>query len=141
MIFVDTSVWSLAFRRKQEQADIPVINQLKALIEKDELLAVPGIVLQELLTGLKEEPQFNRMYKLITGFSIVMANEAHHKLAAQTANKCRNNGIATTATDCLIAAMTISYSAQLLTTDNDFTYMANYCDLKIYPTGRVLKHN
>jgi predicted nucleic acid-binding protein len=72
MIFVDTSVWSLAFRRKQEQADIPVINQLKALIEKDELLAVPGIVLQELLTGLKEEPQFNRMYKLITGFSIVM---------------------------------------------------------------------
>lgn len=82
MIFVDTSVWSLAFRRKQKQADIPVINQLKALIEKDELLAVPGIVLQELLTGLKEESQFNRMYKPITGFSIVMANEAHHKLAA-----------------------------------------------------------
>ncbi len=53
MIFVDTSVWSLAFRRKQDQADIPVINQLKALIEKDELLAVPGIVLPELLTGLK----------------------------------------------------------------------------------------
>ncbi len=71
MIFVDTSVWSLAFRRKQEQADIPVINQLKALIEKDELLAVPGIVLQELLTGLKEESQFNRMYKLLsrTGFA------------------------------------------------------------------------
>ena len=141
MIFVDTSVWSLAFRRKQEQADIPVINQLKVLIEKDELLAVPGIVLQELLTGLKEEPQFNRMYKLITGFSLVMANEAHHKLAAQTANKCRKNGVATTATDCLIAAMAISYNAQLLTTDNDFTYMANYCDLKIYPTGGVLKHN
>ena len=76
MIFVDTSVWSLAFRRKQDQADIPVINQLKALIEKDELLAVPGIVLPELLTGLKEEPQFNRMYKLITGFSIVMAKSA-----------------------------------------------------------------
>jgi predicted nucleic acid-binding protein len=141
MIFVDTSVWSLAFRRKHEQADIPVINQLKALIEKDELLAVPGIVLQELLTGLKEESQFNRMYKLITGFTIVMANEAHHKLAAQTANKCRKNGVATTATDCLIAAMAISYNAQLLTADNDFTYMANHCDLKIYPIGLVLKHN
>jgi predicted nucleic acid-binding protein len=54
------------------------------------------------------------MYKLITGFSIVMANETHYKLAAQTANKCRKNGVATTATDCLIAAMAISYSAQLL---------------------------
>lgn len=75
MIIVDTSVWSLAFRRKQKQADIPVINQSKALIEKDELLAVPGIVLPELLTGLKEEPQFNRMYMLITGFSIVMAKK------------------------------------------------------------------
>jgi predicted nucleic acid-binding protein len=55
MIFVDTSVWSLVFRRRREQVDIPVINQLKALIEKDELLAVPSIVSQELLTGLKEE--------------------------------------------------------------------------------------
>ena len=141
MIFVDTSVWSLAFRRKQEQADIPVINQLKTLIENDEVLVVPGIVLQELLTGLKEESQFIRMHKLITGFTVVMANESHHKLAAQTANKCRKNGVVTTATDCLIAAMAISYNAQLLTTDNDFTYMANHCDLEVYPIGLVLKHN
>ena len=71
MIFVDTPVWSLAFRRKQVQAGILVINQLKALIKKDEMLVAPGIVLQELLTELKEESQFNRMYKLITGFTIV----------------------------------------------------------------------
>jgi predicted nucleic acid-binding protein len=56
MIFVDTPVWSLVFRRRREQVDIPVINQLKALIEKDELLAVPSIVSQELLTGLKKSP-------------------------------------------------------------------------------------
>jgi len=59
----------ITFRRKQEQAYIPVINQLKTLIEKDEVFTVPGIVLQELLTGLKEEFQFNRMYTLITGFT------------------------------------------------------------------------
>ena len=53
MIFVDTSVWSLAFRRKQELADIPVINQLKALIEKDELLAVPGIVFTGAIDRIK----------------------------------------------------------------------------------------
>ncbi|MGR8935738.1 MAG: type II toxin-antitoxin system VapC family toxin [Gammaproteobacteria bacterium] len=141
MIFVDTSVWSLAFRRKQEQAGVPVVNQLRALIEHDEPLAVPGIVLQELLTGLKEESQFNKMYKLITAFTIIMADESHHKLAAQTANTCRKNGVATTATDCLIAAMAIGYSAQLLTTDNDFTHMANYCDLKIYPLVLALKFN
>lgn len=132
MIFVDTSVWSLAFRRKQQQTDCPVVAQLKYLIETDEPLLVAGIVLQELLTGLKEEAQFNRMYRLITGFTLVVANESHHKLAAQIANACRKNGVATTATDCLIAAMTINHNAQLLTTDQDFSYMAKYCPLNLY---------
>jgi predicted nucleic acid-binding protein len=141
MIFVDTSVWSVAFRRKQESANIHIINQLKTLIEKDESLIVPGIVFQELLSGLKEEAQFNRMYQLITGFTILVANESHHKLAAQIANNCRKNGVATSTSDCLIAAMTISYNAQLLTTDKDFGYMANYCDLKIYSIETNLKYN
>ena len=100
MIFVDTSVWSVAFRRKQESADIQIINQLKTLIEKDESLIVPGIVFQELLSGLKEESQFNRMYQLIIGFTILVANESHHKLAAQIANNCRRNGVATSTSDC-----------------------------------------
>ncbi len=141
MIFVDTSVWSLAFRRKQEQSNHSVIKQLKTLIEQDEALVVPGIVFQELLTGLKEESQFNRMYQLITGFTILVANESHHKLAAQIANNCRKNGVATTATDCLIAAMAISYEAQLLTTDKDFAYMANYCGLNLYPIESNAKYN
>jgi predicted nucleic acid-binding protein len=141
MIFVDTCVWSVAFRRRQESADIPIINQLKILIEKEESLIVPGIVFQELLSGLKEEAQFNRMYQLITGFTILLANESQHKLVAQIANNCRRNGVVTSTSDCLIAAMAISYNAQLLTTDKDFSYMANYCDLKLYPIEVKLKYN
>jgi predicted nucleic acid-binding protein len=141
MIFVDTSVWSVAFRRKQESADIHIINQLKNLIEKDESLIVSGIVFQELLSGLKEESQFNRMYQLITGFTILLANESQHKLAAQISNNCRRNGVATSTSDCLIAAMTIGYNSQLLTIDKDFTYMAAYCDLKLYPIETSLKYN
>jgi hypothetical protein len=45
------------------------------LIEKDETLVVSGIVFQALLTGLKEEAQFDRMYQLITGFPILLADK------------------------------------------------------------------
>lgn len=132
MIFVDTCVWSLAFRRSNSTIIAKEVTQLQTLIIQDVPLAVAGIVLQELLSGLREETQFKRLQKLLTHFPIILATETHHILAADIANNCRKNGITTSATDCLIAAMCIINDAPLLTSDKDFTQMAVYCDLKLY---------
>ena len=132
MIFVDTCVWSLAFRRSNSKLIAKEVVLLQELLAQDVPLAVVGIVLQELLSGLKEEAQFKRLQNLLADFPVILANEAHHVLAAQIANSCRQNGVATSATDCLIAAMCIENDAPLLTADKDFEQMARCCDLKLY---------
>ncbi len=133
MIVVDTCVWSLAFRR-QKKIEIlsPEVQALIQLIEQDAPICMLGIVLQELLSGLKEETQLMKMQKLVSGFPIILATKKHHVDAAKLSNACRKIGIATSATDCLIAAITIDLNAQLLTTDQDFTYMQKCCNLDLF---------
>ena len=49
-LLVDTSVWSLAFRRDGEQRAPPVIA-LRAALEGGDSIFITGIILQELLQG------------------------------------------------------------------------------------------
>lgn len=42
------------------------------LIENDDFLALPGIVLQELLSGLREEAQFKRLQRLLKPFRLFL---------------------------------------------------------------------
>jgi len=132
MIFVDTSVWSLAFRRLNPAIMTKEVLQLQELISQDAPLAVTGIVMQELLSGLREEAQFRRLQGLLANFPVVLASQAHHILAAQIANSCRQGGIATSTTDCLIAAICVANKSPLLTADKDFEQMAVFCDLRLY---------
>ena len=135
MIFVDTCVWSLAFRRSQSEFKTKEVVQLQELLIHDAPIVVAGIVLQELLSGLREEAQFKRLQALLADFPLILATQTHHVLAAEIANRCRRKGVATSATDCLIAASCIDYDAPLLTADKDFIQMAACCDLKLYQTN------
>ena len=133
MILVDTSVWSLAFRRRRSESNEPSeARVLRELIEADEEIALPGIVLQELLSGIREKAQFERMEEIFAGFPLILATQQTHIEAARIANACRSKGIATSAVDCLIAAMAIEHNAQLLTSDRDFAYMADHCAVTLF---------
>ncbi len=57
--------------------------------------------------------------------------------AARIANDCRRAGISTTTPDCLIAALSIRHHAQLFTTDEDFTYMAETSVLRLFQVDEV----
>lgn len=129
MIVLDTSVLSLAFRRTAPLS--PVAIRLRQLIADDEPMAIPGIVLQEILSGLREAAQFKRMQEALTGFPVLLATRSDHLAAARVANTCRRSGIATTAPDCLIAAQAIHQEAQLWTTDQDFSHIAHHCALRL----------
>ncbi len=87
--------------------------------------------MQEFLAGVKEESQFQKLHKLGEYFPIVMATKEHHIEAAKIANSCRRNGVAISATDCLIAAITIEKNGKLFTIDQDFVRMANYCPIHL----------
>ncbi|MGZ8428368.1 MAG: type II toxin-antitoxin system VapC family toxin [Nitrospira sp.] len=134
MIVVDTSVWSLAFRRRARPSDEPkVVSLLRRMIKDDQPLAVPGIVFQELLTGVRDVTQTKKLQRLLDGFPLLLATKDHHVEAAKISTACRKGGVAAATVDCLIAAQCISSHSPLLTTDEDFKRIARHAALKLYP--------
>lgn len=133
MIVLDTSILSLALRRRHgEEAETRPAALLRELIVADAPLAVPGIVLQELLSGVRSPRQFQRLESAMTGFPILLAAETHHVSAARISNLCRGKGIACAAVDALIAALTVDNDGLLFTTDADFRRISSCCGLRLF---------
>ena len=133
MILVDTSIWSVAFRRRKAGEEFSKeVESLKSLLKSNHNIGVPGAVLQELLSGLREESQFERLSRLMDGFPLILATEEDHIRAAKISNICRKNGVAAKTVDCLLAAMAIERNAQLFTSDKDFGYIAEHTSLELF---------
>lgn len=133
MILLDTSILSLAYRRRRRaEAEPHGVALLRRMIREDDPLAVPGIVLQEFLSGIRTEAQFGRLERALKAFPIITAEPQHHILAARIANACRLKGLATSTVDCLIAALAASNDAFLFTLDEDFVRMAPLCGIKLF---------
>lgn len=133
MIVLDTSVLSLAFRRRSKSVAEPAqALALKKLIQEKVPVFVPGVVLQELLSGVKTETHFRRLGDVMKGFPLLLAEERHHLSGARIANACRRGGKSFSTVDCLIAAQALDIDAALFTTDSDFEEMAPHCRLKLY---------
>lgn len=94
---------------------------------------LPGICLQEVLSGVRTREQFERLTRVLSPFPVLLASRAHHLAAARIANACRAAGVAATAVDALIAAITLEHRARLLTTDDDFERIARLCGLQLEP--------
>jgi predicted nucleic acid-binding protein len=132
VIIVDTSVWSLAFRRRELRAPLPsVVTFLHQLIENDDPIGVPGMVLQELLAGVRDDAQARRLEGLMAGFALLLADRDQHMLAARIATACRKAGVAAATVDCLIAAQSITTHSVLLTVDEGFGRMSRHCELRL----------
>ncbi|MGH7319773.1 MAG: type II toxin-antitoxin system VapC family toxin [Candidatus Rokuibacteriota bacterium] len=132
MILLDTSVLSLVLRRRgRGQPEPEVVEVVRRMIREDVPMAVPGIVLQEVLSGVRTEAQFVRLKHLLEAFPILVAERHHHVGAARIANACRRKGLATSAVDCLVSALATERDASLFTVDEDFFRMAPHCGLKL----------
>jgi predicted nucleic acid-binding protein len=132
MIVVDTSVLSLVFRRPSEAADSTVRQAYRKLVSEIVPLAVPGIVLQELLSGVRSAKQFDELLYVLLGFDVLLAGVDHHVAAAQMVNRCRKRGVACSTPDALIAALTMAENAELFTTDDDFQRLARHEALRMF---------
>jgi hypothetical protein len=106
---------------------------LKTLVREDVTLLIPGIVLQEVLSGIRTDDQFDRLRSLLEGFPLMTADREDHVRAAGLSNACRRAGVAATTIDCLIAAQTIAVEGRLFTLDRDFRLLAPHCGLKLFP--------
>ena len=134
MIVLDTSVLSAVLRRSRRgQVEDALAARVAALLNSEEQVSVPGIVLQELLSGMAEQKQGERVLAAIRqSFPVVLATEGDHFKAADMANLAAGKGLALSTPDALIAAQAFNRRASLFTTDGDFTRLAAIAGLKLY---------
>jgi predicted nucleic acid-binding protein len=132
VILLDTSVLSLAYRRRSPDVAHLAVSTLTRMIEEDWPLAIPGIVLQEILSGLRAPEALERLKASLEGFQIQLATAEDHVRAAGIANACRRSEIAASTVDCLIASQAIGTGSRLFTLDEDFGRISSCCELALF---------
>jgi predicted nucleic acid-binding protein len=128
LILVDTSVWIDFFSSSPGRAGI----QLRRLIEDAEPFATTGIVVTEVLQGLKRDVQqierYLSMWEMLepSGFGT-------YSSAANIFRQARSRGVSLTTVDALIAAIALEHRATLFTLDKDFSRIARIASLRLHP--------
>jgi predicted nucleic acid-binding protein len=130
-LLVDTSVWSLAFRRDQTSA-APQVSALRDALEGDEIVVTTGLVLQELLQGFAGPRARKGIIERFAALPLLGPDRQDHIDAAALRNSCRRAGIQVGTIDALLAQLCIRHQLTLLTTDNDFVHAASHCPLKVW---------
>lgn len=130
MIFVDTSVWSLALRR-DVPPNIAEVHRFTQALERGEVVG-SGMVLQELLQGTSGPAQPLALREAFRSISLVRPRIADHVDAAEVANRCRRGGVQITSVDALLATLCIRRGLPMLTTDQDFTHLARHAPLELW---------
>jgi hypothetical protein len=129
-ILVDTSVWSLALRRKKEPNSCAAAL-LKEYIEDGEYICIIGIILQEVLSGVTSKKLFSQLEDHLSAFPMVTLERKDYVRAASLRNSCKKKGVQVGTIDALIAAVCIENDLLLLSTDKDFQLIANNSELKL----------
>ena len=130
-LLVDTSVWSLAFRRDGATAASECRELIRA-IEAGEELVTTGLVLQELLQGFAGPRDRARIIDRFAALPLLVPNRRDHVDAAELRNKCRRGGVQIATIDALLAQLCLRHNLMMLTTDRDFRSIAGYCALKLW---------
>jgi predicted nucleic acid-binding protein len=130
-LFVDTSVWSLAFRR-DSPSSAPEVRKLVQAIDTGETILTTGLVLQELLQGFSGPKARDQILDRFSSIPLLSPGRDDHVRAAELRNRCRRAGIQIGTIDALLAELCVRHGLTMLTTDNDFVHIADHCTLQVW---------
>jgi predicted nucleic acid-binding protein len=129
-VIVDTSVWSLALRHG-DLSNTPCVMELRSLIE-DYRVQMIGPIRQEILSGIRNESQFNNLKKNLSGFIDLPLIAEDYVLAARYFNLCRTKGIQGSNADFLICAVSVRNELPIYTTDKDFKLFSKHIPIRLH---------
>ncbi len=129
MILVDTSVW-IDFLRGE---DTSYRKTLHSLIENEEDICLTGIILTEILQGIKDEKESKEIENYLLEFPVYNPEGLSTYIeAANIYKKCAKKGKTVRKTiDCLISAITVENNLVLFHNDKDFDIIAEHTDLRV----------
>lgn len=133
-VLVDTSVWSLALRRRSRSfsaEEEPVRDELAELIREGRAQMI-GPVRQEVLSGIRSRRQYERLREDLRAFEDPRLGVRDYEEAALASNDCRAAGVSGSAVDFLICAVALCRNWPVFTMDKDFARYARHLPLRLH---------
>ena len=128
MVLIDTTVWIDFFKDRAT----PEVQHLEKILEAETDIFTSGVILQEILSGIKKKKDREEVKADFRQFIPIMPSLDTHIQAAEIFDACRKQGFTIRSTvDCLIAALAIEYDLPLLQSDRDFVFIAKVSPLKL----------
>ena len=129
MILVDTSIW-IDFLRGENSLERRMLHKL---IEDEEEISITGIILTEILQGIKEDKKYQITKNYLLEFPMYEPSGINTYIdAARIYRECRNNGKTIRSTiDCIIAAICLENDLSVLHKDRDYDIIQECVGLKV----------
>jgi predicted nucleic acid-binding protein len=105
------------------------------MISDAEPFALTGVVIAEILQGLRRDADEIERY-LSQWDMLEPQGFPTYSHAAAIFRHARSKGIALTTIDSLIAAVALEHGATLFALDRDFSRIARFAPLRLYPLSR-----
>jgi predicted nucleic acid-binding protein len=129
MLMVDTSVWVDYFNGYPS----PEAEYLHDRLVANDPIVLPGIVVTEILAGLRREDEAQRIGDMLAAFDAPPElTSSDYRSASGIYRTCRTAGASIrSVVDCLIAQICIRHRFELLSKDKDFARIARHASLQI----------
>lgn len=128
MLLVDTTVWIDFFAGKTT----PQVSVLELMISESEDICVCGIVLTEVLQGIRDDGRYRKTKAHFDNFVFLTMTRAAFVRSAEMYRSLRKKGITVRKPlDCMIAAVALAHNVQILHNDRDFDPIEKRFGLKV----------
>ena len=119
-VLADTCAWSLLLRRGNPDSlnseDQLMLATLKDAV-RDGRIAMLGPIRQEVLSGVRESAQFERLRQALSAFPDELIETADYEEAGRLFNHCRSQGVECGSIDILLCAVAARAQWTFLTND------------------------
>lgn len=125
MILVDSSAWIVYYRSEGSR-------KIKGLIKKaisSDLVAVNGVIIVEVLSGISNEAEFKKVRSHFQGFHDLSLSENDFIEASLLGSSLRRKGVSVPPVDLMIAASAIRTKSRLYHLDGHFDLIARHAPL------------
>lgn len=128
MVLVDSSVWIDYLGARTSAID----QKLETLIHPNNQVVITGLILQEVLQGIRNERSYQLTQKLLRRLPLAVPNIDTHILAAEIFRDLFLKGKTCSTIDAVLAALAIENRILLFTLDADFHIIQRHSDLKLF---------
>ena len=134
MVLVDTSIWSLALRRRPavlSASERSLVDEWARLVMEGLALLI-GPIRQEILSGVRRPEVFQALRRALSDFPYVSIEPTDYDRAAEFYNTCRARGLIGGPIDMLISAVASRHEVPVFAADTDFARYARHLPVRLH---------